>query len=188
MDVGVVPRLLCGEGRRRQGEGGRGAARQPAAHEQARGRAGRTVQSSMLSFDHTLDAAAESAMYGTPDEIAKKLDTLQAAGVAQVLLNGPAGSLDQSAPLRARGDAGLCGHREGRGIALEGQFRSPSIRATLHPSRSREATHVGHVFTCVPAHRICAACLRATGGSSCCAALRRSSSACSPSSGPASRW
>ena len=29
----------------------------------------------MLSFDHTLDAAAESAMYGTPDEIAEKLDT-----------------------------------------------------------------------------------------------------------------
>ena len=52
-----------------------------------------TGKSSMLSFDHTLDAAAESAMYGTPDEIAKKLDTLQAAGVAQVLLNGPAGSL-----------------------------------------------------------------------------------------------
>jgi len=51
------------------------------------------VKSSMLSFDHTLDAAAESAMYGTPDEVAKKLDTLQAAGVAQVLLNGPAGSL-----------------------------------------------------------------------------------------------
>jgi alkanesulfonate monooxygenase SsuD/methylene tetrahydromethanopterin reductase-like flavin-dependent oxidoreductase (luciferase family) len=52
-----------------------------------------TGKSSMLSFDHTLDAAAESAMYGTPDEIAKKLDTLQAAGVEQVLLNGPAGSL-----------------------------------------------------------------------------------------------
>jgi alkanesulfonate monooxygenase SsuD/methylene tetrahydromethanopterin reductase-like flavin-dependent oxidoreductase (luciferase family) len=52
-----------------------------------------TGKSSMLSFDHTLDAAAESAMYGTPDEIAKKLDALQAAGVAQVLLNGPAGSL-----------------------------------------------------------------------------------------------
>jgi alkanesulfonate monooxygenase SsuD/methylene tetrahydromethanopterin reductase-like flavin-dependent oxidoreductase (luciferase family) len=52
-----------------------------------------TGKSSMLSFDHTLDAAAESAMYGTPDAIAKKLDTLQAAGVAQVLLNGPAGSL-----------------------------------------------------------------------------------------------
>jgi len=54
---------------------------------------GSTVKSSMLSFDHTLDAAAESAMYGTPDEIARKLDTLRAAGVAQVLLNGPAGSL-----------------------------------------------------------------------------------------------
>jgi alkanesulfonate monooxygenase SsuD/methylene tetrahydromethanopterin reductase-like flavin-dependent oxidoreductase (luciferase family) len=52
-----------------------------------------TGKSSMLSFDHTLDAAAESAMYGTPDEIAKKLDTLQKAGVEQVLLNGPAGSL-----------------------------------------------------------------------------------------------
>ncbi len=52
-----------------------------------------TAKSSMLSFDHTLDAAAESAMYGTPDEIAKKLDALQAAGVAHVLLNGPAGSL-----------------------------------------------------------------------------------------------
>jgi alkanesulfonate monooxygenase SsuD/methylene tetrahydromethanopterin reductase-like flavin-dependent oxidoreductase (luciferase family) len=52
-----------------------------------------TAKSSMLSFDHTLDAAAESAMYGTPDEIAAKLDTLRAAGVARVLLNGPAGSL-----------------------------------------------------------------------------------------------
>ena len=47
----------------------------------------------MLSFDYTLDAAAESAMYGTPDEIAAKLDTLRAAGVEHVLLNGPAGSL-----------------------------------------------------------------------------------------------
>jgi alkanesulfonate monooxygenase SsuD/methylene tetrahydromethanopterin reductase-like flavin-dependent oxidoreductase (luciferase family) len=52
-----------------------------------------TGKSSMLSFDHTLDAAAESAMYGTPDEIAAKLDKLRAAGVAHVLLNGPAGSL-----------------------------------------------------------------------------------------------
>jgi alkanesulfonate monooxygenase SsuD/methylene tetrahydromethanopterin reductase-like flavin-dependent oxidoreductase (luciferase family) len=46
----------------------------------------------MLSFDHTLDAAAESAMYGTPDEIAVKLERLQSAGVTHVLLNGPAGS------------------------------------------------------------------------------------------------
>ena len=46
------------------------------------------VKSSMLSFDYTLDAAEESAMYGTPDEIAAKLDTLRAAGVEHVLLNG----------------------------------------------------------------------------------------------------
>ena len=45
-------------------------------------------KSSMLSFDQTLDAAAESAMFGTPDEIAAKLDSLRAAGVAHVLLNG----------------------------------------------------------------------------------------------------
>jgi alkanesulfonate monooxygenase SsuD/methylene tetrahydromethanopterin reductase-like flavin-dependent oxidoreductase (luciferase family) len=49
-------------------------------------------KSSMLSFDQTLDAAAESAMFGTPDEIAAKLSTLRAAGVEHVLLNGPAGS------------------------------------------------------------------------------------------------
>ena len=42
---------------------------------------------SMLSFDYTLDAAEESAMYGTPDEIAAKLDRLagrrRRAGAAQ---------------------------------------------------------------------------------------------------------
>jgi alkanesulfonate monooxygenase SsuD/methylene tetrahydromethanopterin reductase-like flavin-dependent oxidoreductase (luciferase family) len=53
---------------------------------------GSTVKSSMLSFDHTLDAAGESAMYGTPGEIAAKLAALRAAGVEHVLLNGPAGS------------------------------------------------------------------------------------------------
>jgi alkanesulfonate monooxygenase SsuD/methylene tetrahydromethanopterin reductase-like flavin-dependent oxidoreductase (luciferase family) len=51
-----------------------------------------TVKSSMLSFDQTLDAAAESAMYGTPDDIARKLSVLRDAGVEHVLLNGPAGS------------------------------------------------------------------------------------------------
>src|SRR5712671_5485500 len=51
------------------------------------------VKSSMLSFDYTLDAAEESALFGMPDEIATKLDTLGAAGVTYVLLNGPAGSV-----------------------------------------------------------------------------------------------
>ena len=49
-------------------------------------------KSSMLSFDQTLDAAAESAMFGTPDEIAKKLSRLRDAGVEHMLLTGPAGS------------------------------------------------------------------------------------------------
>src|SRR5947209_2013364 len=51
------------------------------------------VKSSMLSFDYTLDAAEESAMFGTPDEIAKKLETLRAAGVEHVLFNGGGGSV-----------------------------------------------------------------------------------------------
>jgi len=50
------------------------------------------VKSSMLSFDYTLDAAEESAMYGTPDEIAAKLDRLRAAGIEHVLLNGAGGA------------------------------------------------------------------------------------------------
>jgi len=54
---------------------------------------GAAVQSSMLSFDQTLDAAGESAMYGTPDEIAEKLMRLREAGIEHILLNGPAGSL-----------------------------------------------------------------------------------------------
>jgi alkanesulfonate monooxygenase SsuD/methylene tetrahydromethanopterin reductase-like flavin-dependent oxidoreductase (luciferase family) len=50
------------------------------------------AKSSMLTFAETLDSAAESAMYGTPDAIAAKLSKLRAAGVEHVLLNGPAGS------------------------------------------------------------------------------------------------
>ena len=49
-------------------------------------------KSSLLSFDKTLDAAAESAMFGTPDEISEKLAKFRAAGVEHILLNGPAGS------------------------------------------------------------------------------------------------
>jgi alkanesulfonate monooxygenase SsuD/methylene tetrahydromethanopterin reductase-like flavin-dependent oxidoreductase (luciferase family) len=49
---------------------------------------------SLLSFDQTLDAAGESALFGTPDEIAAKLDVLRAAGIQHLLLNGPTGSRD----------------------------------------------------------------------------------------------
>jgi len=49
---------------------------------------------SSLSFSDTLDAAGDSAMFGTVDEIAAKLEALRAGGIEYVLLNGPAGSRD----------------------------------------------------------------------------------------------
>ncbi len=47
---------------------------------------------SSLSFADTLEASEESAMFGTPDEIASKLDVLRKGGIEYILLNGPAGS------------------------------------------------------------------------------------------------
>jgi alkanesulfonate monooxygenase SsuD/methylene tetrahydromethanopterin reductase-like flavin-dependent oxidoreductase (luciferase family) len=69
------------------------------------------MKSSMLSFDYTLDAAEESALYGTPDEIFAKLDTLRAAGIAHVLLNGPAGSVEN---LRRFASEVMAGYAEER--------------------------------------------------------------------------
>jgi alkanesulfonate monooxygenase SsuD/methylene tetrahydromethanopterin reductase-like flavin-dependent oxidoreductase (luciferase family) len=43
---------------------------------------------SIMAFSDTLEASEESALYGTPDEISRKLERLQAAGVEYVLLNG----------------------------------------------------------------------------------------------------
>jgi len=54
---------------------------------------GETGKSS-LSFADTLEASEESTLFGTPDEIAKKLSVLRAGGIEHVLLNGPAGSRD----------------------------------------------------------------------------------------------
>lgn len=53
---------------------------------------GQKSTASLLSFDQTLDAAGDSALFGTPDEIAAKLETLRAAGIEHLLLNGPTGS------------------------------------------------------------------------------------------------
>ena len=47
---------------------------------------------SSLSFADTFEASEESAMFGTPDEIAAKLNVLRAGGIEYILLNGPAGS------------------------------------------------------------------------------------------------
>jgi alkanesulfonate monooxygenase SsuD/methylene tetrahydromethanopterin reductase-like flavin-dependent oxidoreductase (luciferase family) len=46
-------------------------------------------KSSMVSFADTREASEQSALFGTPDEIAAKLETLRRAGIAHVLLNGP---------------------------------------------------------------------------------------------------
>jgi alkanesulfonate monooxygenase SsuD/methylene tetrahydromethanopterin reductase-like flavin-dependent oxidoreductase (luciferase family) len=51
-------------------------------------------KSSMMSFADTREASEQSALFGMPDEIAGKLETLRGAGIANILLNGP-GSRDQ---------------------------------------------------------------------------------------------
>jgi len=51
-------------------------------------------KSSMMSFADTSEASEQSALFGTPDELAAKLATLRDAGIANILLNGP-GSRDQ---------------------------------------------------------------------------------------------
>jgi alkanesulfonate monooxygenase SsuD/methylene tetrahydromethanopterin reductase-like flavin-dependent oxidoreductase (luciferase family) len=43
---------------------------------------------SIMAFSDTKEASEESALYGSPDEICRKLERLQAAGVTYVLLNG----------------------------------------------------------------------------------------------------
>jgi alkanesulfonate monooxygenase SsuD/methylene tetrahydromethanopterin reductase-like flavin-dependent oxidoreductase (luciferase family) len=48
--------------------------------------------SSMMSFADTREASEESALYGKPDEIARKLELLRDQGIEHVLLNGPSGS------------------------------------------------------------------------------------------------
>jgi alkanesulfonate monooxygenase SsuD/methylene tetrahydromethanopterin reductase-like flavin-dependent oxidoreductase (luciferase family) len=43
---------------------------------------------SIMAFSDTREASEESALYGTPDEICRKLERLQAQGVEYILLNG----------------------------------------------------------------------------------------------------
>jgi alkanesulfonate monooxygenase SsuD/methylene tetrahydromethanopterin reductase-like flavin-dependent oxidoreductase (luciferase family) len=50
-------------------------------------------KSSMMSFADTREAGEQSALFGTPDEIARKLEMLREHGIANILLNGP-GSRD----------------------------------------------------------------------------------------------
>jgi hypothetical protein len=46
----------------------------------------------MMTFAETREASEESALYGTPDEIAEKLQNLRRHGIEHILLNGPTGS------------------------------------------------------------------------------------------------
>ncbi|HEX4368575.1 MAG TPA: LLM class flavin-dependent oxidoreductase, partial [Rhodopila sp.] len=43
---------------------------------------------SIMAFSDTREASEESALYGTPDEICRKIERLQAQGVEYILLNG----------------------------------------------------------------------------------------------------
>jgi alkanesulfonate monooxygenase SsuD/methylene tetrahydromethanopterin reductase-like flavin-dependent oxidoreductase (luciferase family) len=43
---------------------------------------------SIMAFSDTREASEESALYGNPDEICRKIETLRAAGVDYLLLNG----------------------------------------------------------------------------------------------------
>ncbi|HEY0440419.1 MAG TPA: LLM class flavin-dependent oxidoreductase [Xanthobacteraceae bacterium] len=49
---------------------------------------------SILAFSDTREASEESALYGTPDELAAKIEKLQAQGAEYVLLNGGGSSRD----------------------------------------------------------------------------------------------
>jgi alkanesulfonate monooxygenase SsuD/methylene tetrahydromethanopterin reductase-like flavin-dependent oxidoreductase (luciferase family) len=49
---------------------------------------GTKSKASIMAFSDTREASEESALYGTPDEIAQKLEKLRRLGVEYVLLNG----------------------------------------------------------------------------------------------------
>ena len=49
---------------------------------------------SIMAFSDTKEASEESALYGTPDEIGRKIERLQAQGVEYILLNGGGTSRD----------------------------------------------------------------------------------------------
>jgi alkanesulfonate monooxygenase SsuD/methylene tetrahydromethanopterin reductase-like flavin-dependent oxidoreductase (luciferase family) len=49
---------------------------------------GTKSKASIMAFSDTREASEESALYGTPDEIAQKLEKLRQLGVGYILLNG----------------------------------------------------------------------------------------------------
>jgi alkanesulfonate monooxygenase SsuD/methylene tetrahydromethanopterin reductase-like flavin-dependent oxidoreductase (luciferase family) len=57
---------------------------------------GTKSKASIMTYSDTREASEESALYGTPDEIARKLERLRGLGVEYVLLNGGGLVLDKS--------------------------------------------------------------------------------------------
>ncbi len=51
---------------------------------------------SIMAYSDTREASEESALYGTPDEIARKLEKLRGLGVEYILLNGGGGVVSDS--------------------------------------------------------------------------------------------
>ena len=89
MDVGVARAFLRGQERGRQGSGARAphGSAAPARGDFQRAD-GTKSKASIMAYSDTREASEESALYGTPDEIAAKLDKLRRLGVEYVLLNG----------------------------------------------------------------------------------------------------
>src|ERR1700689_5164979 len=52
---------------------------------------GNKSKASIMAYSDTREASEESALYGTPDEIARKLEKLRGLGAEYVLLNGGGG-------------------------------------------------------------------------------------------------
>jgi alkanesulfonate monooxygenase SsuD/methylene tetrahydromethanopterin reductase-like flavin-dependent oxidoreductase (luciferase family) len=57
---------------------------------------GTKSKASIMTYSDTREASEDSALYGTPDEIAKKLDRLRGLGVEYILLNGGGLVLDKA--------------------------------------------------------------------------------------------
>ena len=55
-----------------------------------------------MAYSDTREASEESALYGSPDEIARKLEVLRGMGVEYVLLNGGGTSRENLAGSPAR--------------------------------------------------------------------------------------
>ncbi len=110
-------------------------------------------KSSMLSFDQTLDAAAESAMFGTPDEIAAKLSTLRAAGVEHVLLTGPTGSRENLRAFARDVMPAFAGPAAEPPSAADSRYSRPRSAQACSPSLRRHpaADQAQHVAVCAVA-------------------------------------